>query len=121
MDYLWTPWRYTYITKSGDTGNCVFCAAAQPDSNNRETLVVHRAVHNFLILNRFPSTNGHLMIVPYAHLAVLEDLSDAALAEMMLLARDSERRLRALYRPEGLNLGMNIGQAAGAGIAGHVH
>ncbi|HTS25824.1 MAG TPA: HIT domain-containing protein [Bryobacteraceae bacterium] len=120
MDYLWTPWRYQYVTKTGEIGDCVFCAAAKSDED-REWLVVHRASHNFVIVNRFPYTSGHIMVVPYQHVATLEDLADEALAELIRLARDSERHLRALYHPEGLNLGMNIGKSAGAGIAGHLH
>jgi ATP adenylyltransferase len=121
MDYLWTPWRYSYISNSGETGECVFCTAAKDPADDREMLVVHRGKHTFVILNRFPYTNGHLMVVPYAHVGTLGDLSDETLGELMRLARDSEKHLRALYRPEGLNLGMNIGRSAGAGIAGHVH
>jgi len=84
-------------------------------------LVVHRAAANFVILNRFPYTSGHVMVVPVQHVATLEELSEEALVEMFRLARDCERHLRAIYRPEGLNLGMNIGKSAGAGIAGHLH
>ncbi len=120
MDYLWTPWRFQYVTTSGDASACVFCAAAE-DTDDRSRLVIHRGKHNFVILNRFPYTSGHVMVVPYAHVATLEDLSAEALTELILLARESERRLRAVYRPEGLNLGINIGKAAGAGIACHLH
>ena len=120
MDYLWTPWRYHYITTSDRPCACVFCAAAQ-SSDDRQTLVVHRATNNFVILNRFPYTSGHVMVVPMQHVATLEELSEEALVEMFRLARDCERHLRAIYHPEGLNLGMNIGKSAGAGIAGHLH
>ncbi len=120
MDYLWTPWRYQYIVKSGDAGECVFCAAGR-SSNDEEALVIHRAAFNFVILNRFPYTSGHVMVVPYDHVASLTELKDEALAEMMGLARDAERHLRAVYHPEGLNLGINLGKSAGAGIAGHIH
>ena len=120
MDYLWTPWRYRYVTSSGDAGECVFCAAAKAPCD-RESLVVHRAAHNLVILNRYPYTSGHIMVVPYEHVASLEDLTDEALVEMIRLAREAERRLRALYRPDGLNFGINLGKSAGAGIAGHVH
>ena len=120
MDYLWTPWRYQYIVNPGGNGDCVFCAAAR-DTDDRTRLVVHRAAHNFVILNRFPYTSGHLMVVPYAHVASLQDLDSDVLDELMALGRDSERHLRSVYRPEGLNLGINLGQAAGAGIAGHLH
>jgi ATP adenylyltransferase len=120
MDYLWTPWRYQYVTNTWEDGVCVFCASQQEADDSR-TLVIHRAAHNFIILNRYPYTGGHLMVVPYAHVATLVDLSDEALAEMSQLARRSEKHLRAIYRPDGLNLGMNIGKSAGAGIAGHLH
>ena len=120
MDYLWTPWRYQYITTTGDGGECIFCAAAQaPD--DQERLVVHRAARSFVILNRFPYTSGHLLIVPYEHAAALEELPDETLVEFIRLARDSVKHLRTVYRPEGLNLGMNLGRSAGAGIAEHVH
>jgi ATP adenylyltransferase len=82
---------------------------------------VHRTERAFIMLNRFPYTNGHVMIVPAVHVASLTGLPDDTLAEMMLLARDTEKHLRALYRPDGINVGLNIGRAAGAGIADHVH
>jgi ATP adenylyltransferase len=120
VDYLWTPWRYQYITDPDPPAGCVFCAAAaNPD--DRAGLIVHRAQHNFVILNRFPYTNGHVMIVPYAHAPSLEAVPEEALLEMALLARRTEARLRAVYNPDGLNLGMNLGKSAGAGIAGHIH
>ena len=82
---------------------------------------MHRAEWNFIILNRFPYTNGHLMVVPYQHAASLGELRDETLVEMIRLARDAELRLREIYRPDGLNLGLNLGRSAGAGVAGHVH
>jgi ATP adenylyltransferase len=128
MDYLWTPWRYAYITehatehvtKPGERKECVFCAAAASPSDS-DSLVVHRAELNFIIVNRFPYTSGHVMVVPYQHAPSLEDLSGETLAEMILLARDCENRIRALYRPDGLNMGINIGKSAGAGVADHLH
>lgn len=121
MDYLWTPWRYRYITSVDASTGCVFCAVAAHADQDAENLVVHRARHNFVILNRYPYTSGHLMVVPYAHLAKPEELPEEALTELILLARDAGKHLRRLYRPEGMNLGMNIGRSAGAGIADHVH
>ena len=121
MDYLWSPWRYQYITKTREPQECIFCAAAKDPENDRDRFVVHRAEHNFIILNRFPYTSGHLMVVPYEHVATLQELSDRTLVELIRLAQESERHLRAIYRPDGLNLGINIGQSAGAGIAGHIH
>ncbi len=124
MDYLWSPWRYRYVTANregdNDPSTCVFCAAAAcPD--DEKVLIVHRGKHNYVILNRFPYTSGHVMVVPYEHLATLEALPDETLVEMTMLSRDCEKHLRALYRPDGLNLGLNIGHAAGAGVAGHLH
>ena len=89
--------------------------------DDEETLIVHRGEYNFVVLNRFPYTSGHLMIVPYFHTALLSGITDAAAAELMVLTRASEQHIRRLYRPDGVNLGMNIGEAAGAGIAGHIH
>jgi ATP adenylyltransferase len=120
MDYLWTPWRYQYVTKPEEPGVCVLCAAARV-GDDEHSFVVHRAARNFVILNRYPYTSGHLMVVPYDHVASLGELAPETLTEMILVARDAERHLRAVYRPEGLNIGMNLGQSAGAGIAAHVH
>ncbi len=120
MDYLWTPWRYQYISKAGETDDCVFCAAAQ-SRRDAEFFVVHRAEHNLVILNRFPYTSGHVMVVPYEHVPSLQELADPTLVEMIRLGRECERALRDVYRPEGLNLGINLGKCAGAGIAGHLH
>jgi len=120
MDYLWTPWRYQYVTAAGAPGECVFCAAVKaPD--DRAALVVHRAMRNLVLLNRFPYTSGHVMVIPYDHVATLEDVNEQTLEEMMLLARVTEKHLRAIYHPDGLNIGINIGRAAGAGIASHLH
>lgn len=124
MDYLWTPWRYQYITQHanqpGSRAECVFCAAAA-SSNDRESLIVHRAERNFIIINRFPYTSGHVMVVPYLHAPSLESFDDETLVETILLARQCEQKLRALYHPEGLNVGINIGTSAGAGVADHLH
>jgi ATP adenylyltransferase len=124
MDYLWTPWRYRYITEQGGeearADNCVFCAAAQ-SADNEKALIVHRGEWNYVILNRFPYTAGHVMVVPYAHLSTLEALPEKTLLELARLSRDCEKALREVYQPDGLNLGLNIGKSAGAGVAGHLH
>lgn len=120
MDYLWTPWRYQYIVKTGEAAECIFCEAAK-STDDKAWLVVHRGERNFVIINRFPYTSGHIMVVPYEHVATMEEASSETLMDLILLARDCERRLRTVYRPEGLNLGINIGRSAGAGIAGHLH
>jgi ATP adenylyltransferase len=120
MDYLWTPWRYAYVSSTEKTGGCVFCDAAK-EKDDARVYVVHRGVHCFVILNAFPYTPGHVMIVPYAHLDELRKLPVEAAQEMMALSQRMESVLRELYHPDGINLGMNIGKAAGAGIAGHIH
>ncbi len=121
MDYLWTPWRYQYLAAGSRTDGCVFCVAGQDAANDRQHLVIYRAAYNFVILNRFPYTSGHLMIVPYQHASALGDLPEETTVEVMTLARAVERHLKALYRPDGLNMGINLGASAGAGIAGHLH
>lgn len=122
MDHLWTPWRYQYMKEaaSGTQPACIFCdAAARKD--DAETLVVYRGQKTFIILNRYPYTSGHAMIVPYAHVAELSACDPAALDEMMRLAQRVEAAYQANYKNDGMNLGMNLGRAAGAGVTGHVH
>ena len=120
MDRLWSPWRYTYMQSAGPENACIFCAKIAED-RDRENYIVYRAERNFVLLNLYPYTNGHLMIAPYEHVPTLEDAHPETLAEMMRLTRECERHLRAIYRPKGMNLGMNIGESAGAGVAGHIH
>jgi len=120
MDYLFTPWRYTYITGATAPGDCLFCGLLQA-KDDEKTLIVHRAKYCFVVLNAFPYTSGHVMVVPYEHLDELSKLSQPAAQEMMALTQRLEGILRKLYRPDGINLGMNVGKAAGAGVAGHIH
>jgi ATP adenylyltransferase len=119
MDYLWTPWRYAYVSTAERTIGCVFCEAVK--SPDDKALIVHRGQQCFVILNTYPYTPGHVMVVPYAHLDELQKLPAEAAQEMMALSQRMETVLRKLYHPDGINLGMNIGKAAGAGIAGHIH
>jgi len=124
MDHLWSPWRYKYVStvdsEPGDPATCLFCRVAL-DSQDRENLVVLRAERSFVLLNRYPYSSGHLMIAPYHHVATLEDAETETLEEIMRLAQRAEKALRAVYHPGGFNFGFNIGQCAGAGIAGHIH
>jgi ATP adenylyltransferase len=120
MDYLFTPWRYAYVTTADKATACLFCSQ-QAAADDRATLIVHRGQHNFVMLNAFPYTAGHVMIVPYQHIDQLAGLAQPAAEEMMRLCQRLEAVLRQLYHAEGINLGMNIGKAAGAGVAGHVH
>ncbi len=120
MDYLWTPWRYRYISTAGQDQRCVFCDAPAA-GDDAAALIVLRAEKNYVILNRYPYTSGHLMVVPYAHQATPADLDLATLTEMMVLGQRMQAALESLYHPQGYNYGINVGRAAGAGIAGHLH
>ena len=147
MDHLWTPWRYAYLVDADPVGrkgvpqglaawpgdcDCVFCnliaatkfAVEQGGSAvdaDREANIVLRAEHSFIVLNAFPYSSGHVMIVPYAHQATLADVDRTAALEMMALAQRSDAVLRQVYEPHGINLGMNLGKAAGAGVEEHLH
>ena len=120
MKHLWTPWRMEYLMAPSSRDGCLFCQRlAQPDGP--ENLIVHRGRTSFVILNRYPYTNGHMMVVPNAHEPSLEGLEPAVLTELMLLLQGSLHVLRSEYGAEAFNIGSNIGEAAGAGIADHVH
>ncbi len=119
MDYLWTPWRYAYVSGVISATGCIFCDA--PKQSDEAARIVYRGTQCYIILNTFPYTNGHVMIVPYAHLDELQKLPPESAQEMMSLSQRMEGVLRTLYNPDGINLGMNLGKAAGAGVAGHVH
>lgn len=122
MDYLWSPWRYRYVSQAGKADRCVFCdIAGREPSGDRESLVLCRGRFNFILLNKFPYTVGHALIVPYAHLADFPKLEAEALAEMMRLTQEYQAALEAAYHPDGYNWGMNLGQSAGAGIRDHLH
>jgi len=120
MTHLWAPWRSTYMKAQKDKSRCIFCDAATGE-NDEESLVVQRGEHCFVLLNRYPYTSGHLMIAPYDHVSRLGETSKATTYEMTDFARIAEQILQTAYNPDGLNLGINLGEAAGAGIEQHVH
>jgi ATP adenylyltransferase len=120
VDYLWTPWRYAYVSSVDKTPGCIFCDLPRLGDDER-ALIVHRGRHNYIVLNAFPYTCGHSMVVPYEHLDRLSKLAAETLAEMTELSQKLEAVLYEVYSPDGVNLGMNIGKAAGAGVAGHLH
>ena len=120
MDHLWTPWRFHYLSSSRQEANCIFCLLSSED-DNRQSFILLRQEHTFLVLNRFPYTTGHLMVVPHRHVATLTDTSAPELSEIMTLARQCEEVLREVYQPDGFNMGFNVGKSAGAGVAGHLH
>jgi len=120
MNYLWSPWRMEYIQNHNKEAVCVFCTElSRPDGP--ENLIVHRSERVFLILNRYPYTSGHLMIVPYRHVSTLAELDPATRNELLEMVNQAMQILKTVYRPQGFNVGMNIGEAAGAGITEHVH
>jgi len=119
---LWAPWRMEYILAPKRDG-CIFCdfPAEQGEEADRRNLVAHRSAHAFTILNRFPYNSGHVMVVPRAHVDRLEDLSAEAYADLNEELRRAMAVLRSVYRPQGFNAGMNLGEVAGAGIKEHLH
>src|SRR5579871_5584143 len=120
MDHLWSPWRYRYVQGATHTDRCIFCQMAA-ENRDAENFIVHRARYNFIVLNLFPYTTGHLMVAPFDHVSTIEETNDVVLEEMMLLSKEAQKHLRAIYAPGGFNMGMNIGEMAGAGVAGHIH
>jgi ATP adenylyltransferase len=149
MDRLWTPWRYSYVTRAEPTArkgvpealsawpaeedkHCVFCnliasveyAIAHqmhPEVADKAALIVHRGAHCFICLNAFPYSTGHVLILPYQHLDSLLMLSAGAAEEMITLTQKTEGVLRSVYHPDGINFGLNLGESAGAGVADHLH
>ncbi|MCW5873904.1 MAG: HIT domain-containing protein [Anaerolineales bacterium] len=120
MQRLFSPWRKPYIERKPDAGACVFCEAlAQADS--AANLILQRGQGAFVMLNRYPYTSGHLMVLPLAHMARLDALTPTVRAEMMELQTQAVAVLETVYAPQGFNLGANLGAAAGAGIAEHLH
>jgi ATP adenylyltransferase len=120
MQRIFSPWRNAYVTSGAKPAACVFCAALAA-ADAADSLVVHVTPLSLVLMNLYPYSSGHVMIAPRRHVARLQDASDAELAELMELARRLERLLGELYRPEGLNVGMNLGRPAGAGVADHIH
>ena len=130
MDRLWSPWRYDYINAGSgkaesepEASICIFCSLQEDADYERDQskFILHRAAHNYIVLNIYPYISGHLLIVPYAHLGELDAAPKAVTDELMDLTKRCQTALRQTYRPNGFNLGMNLGRAAGAGVADHIH
>lgn len=120
MDHIWTPWRMKYIEEHHQYEGCIFCLAAEAE-DGLENLIFFRGEYNFMILNRYPYNNGHLMCVPYAHEQRLQDLSRETRTEMMDMVTRAVEVLQMVYHPDGFNVGLNLGAAAGAGVEEHLH
>jgi ATP adenylyltransferase len=121
MDRLWTPWRFEYIRNIPDAeAGCVFCRILS-EKQDEENLVLHRGTHAFLILNLYPYTSGHMLVVANRHISFLREARMEELHEILELAQRCELALQDEYRPDGFNMGFNLGRAAGAGVAHHLH
>ena len=123
MDRLWSPWRARYIASGVDSQSdeCVFCRIARDSEHDEENLVLHRGEHAYVVLNLYPYITGHLMVVPYLHIADLDATPKEITDEMMDLTKRAQTALREAYSPAGFNVGVNLGAAAGAGVADHLH
>jgi ATP adenylyltransferase len=119
MERLWSPWRLEYVAGSKPDTECVFCEA--PRRPDGDSLIVFAGVTSYVILNKYPYNNGHLMAVPYRHVDSLGGLRPEELHELALLVQRSEAALLEAYNPQGINVGINLGRAAGAGILEHIH
>lgn len=120
MQRLWAPWRMRYIASADEADGCIFCKFPAQTADE-ENLILLRSEHAFIILNAFPYSNGHLMVSPFQHTASLDDLTDEELLDLMALTRRGVNLLKAAFRPDGFNIGVNMGRVAGAGIADHIH
>ena len=119
MDRLWTPWRMQYIMSDKDEG-CIFCDKIK-EENDEQNFILYRGDSCFIIMNIFPYNNGHIMIAPYRHVAKFTELNDGESSGIMELIKRSEELLSEALKPEGFNIGANLGRCAGAGVIGHVH
>jgi ATP adenylyltransferase len=119
MDRIFAPWRREYVSAGTRPEGCVLCLAT--GGGDVEKLVVHRGSADFVVMNLFPYSSGHVMVAPFRHVASLTDATPDELNEMMALARQMEDALAQEYRPDGINIGMNLGRSAGAGVADHIH
>jgi len=125
VDRLWSPWRYEYIAAGGgadsESSGCVFCKLRDDPDRDEANFVIHRASHNFIVLNIYPYISGHLLIVPYEHVGELDAATKETTDELMDLTKRCQTALRDAYQPTGFNIGMNLGRSAGAGIVDHIH
>jgi len=121
MDRLWAPWRLDYVSMDDKEEGCFLCRAAEDPARDHELYVLWRGQSCFCVANRWPYNNGHLLVAPVEHKADLEDLTEEELAEQLAMLRRCRRNLAAVMAPDGFNIGVNLGQAAGAGVPGHLH
>lgn len=128
MDILRSPWRYDYVSTAAEPRDCILCIDSPPSgpegvgvADDEARLVLYRGARNFVIMNLYPYTSGHLMVAPYRHVGALADTDPEQWAEMAVVAKMCAAVLETAYRPEGFNIGMNVGECAGAGVRHHLH
>ena len=121
LERLWAGWRTEYVSSVDDDDGCVFCRILESDEPPEQTYVVWRGERCAAVLNAYPYTSGHLMVMPVRHVAEVEDLDGDEMAELWPAVASAVRALKAAYRPDGINFGANLGRAAGAGVPGHFH
>jgi len=119
VKHVFTPWRQAYVTEGARPASCVLCRAQE--DGEAEKLRVHVGEKNFVVMNLYPYNAGHVMVAPKRHIGSLAEATPEELSEMMALARRLEAILVSVYKPDGMNVGMNLGKAAGAGVADHIH
>lgn len=120
MEHIWSPWRMKYIRNHLSPEGCIFCEAIK-NEDGHDSLIIKRSKHAFVILNLYPYTSGHVMVVPYDHVGTLGELDSKTMADIMNLVKQSMVAINKVYKPEGYNIGANLGAVAGAGVADHVH
>lgn len=120
MKQLWAPWRLAFVEQAAHHRGCIFCEKPVLKQDDK-SFILRRGRHAYVLMNIYPYNNGHLLIAPYRHIAAIEKLPEPVLLDMMQLAQASLKALRRAYAPEGFNLGVNQGKAAGAGIEHHIH
>jgi ATP adenylyltransferase len=121
VEHLWSPWRLEYVTGDKPANGCIFCQRGAAGDAAPDPLVLFRGTTCYIVLNKYPYNNGHLMVVPYRHIPSLAGLTVDELNELARLTQRSELALREAYSPEGINIGVNLGKPAGAGVVEHVH
>ena len=119
MKALWAPWRMEYILGKKEP-ECIFCSYPKKN-NDRDNLILYRSAHSFVMMNKYPYNNGHIMVVPYIHTSTIDNLTDEILLDFIKVTQRSLKSLKEIFRPEGFNIGINIGAVAGAGMEEHVH
>lgn len=120
MKVLWAPWRMDYILSDKKSEGCIFCELPKQD-RDRDNLILYRSSHTFVIMNRYPYNNGHIMVVPYVHIATLDGMDEGTMLDFMKVTKHATRSIQNAFMPEGFNIGINIGKIAGAGMEAHLH